>query len=249
MHPPEGIQGSGSPKGNQPSEWDLPSASEGITITEVAAMADWLSRLIAIVAFVMSAFTFCLLFLTHESFSFVVSSSGVWSSPDNGYFSALVVMYNEGNRSAALTSATAVFLDTDAEMTRQTLEKVGCDMVNKKVEYLFGVSDSKSSPVVAALLQPGAIIGPGKVVTQNLMFTLLPENRPPAPLRPNHMNGVVCINLAFSDDKGQVHSFGAPIAGIDYYFKEKNCQSITPVLGEDLKPVKVIERRRIEFPF
>jgi hypothetical protein len=223
--------------------------SEG-GFNEVAAMADWLSRFIAIVAFLMSAFTFCLQFLAHESFSFVVSKADVFGSSDNGYFSALLVMYNEGNRSAALTSATAVFFDADTEITRQILEKTNCDITeNKHWHILFGVTDTKSSPVVAAMHQPAAVIEPGKVVTQNLMFTMFSENVPPPPLKPNHKKGIVCINLAFADDKGQVHSFGAPIAGIDFYFKEKNFYIITPVFGEDLKPVKVIERRRIELPF
>ena len=95
---------------------------------------DCLTRVIAIIAFVMSTFTFSLQFMAHDSLSIATRRTTIITDThtDTGqalrnlYFNIPLVLFNTGNRAAALVSARASIVKRALLSNQQTVTDDDC---------------------------------------------------------------------------------------------------------------------------
>jgi hypothetical protein len=73
--------------------------------------SDIVSRVIAIIAFIMSAFTFLLQFVAHDAVSYSLSHESTTTWPAYNYFTFSLNIFNSQNLSSALIAATANLIE------------------------------------------------------------------------------------------------------------------------------------------
>jgi len=80
---------------------------EGTAKTTVKSTDVW-SRVLSLIALIMSLFTFVLQFVAHDAVSYNIAQGtlATWHT-GNAYFAVSLNVFNRGNRSAALVTATA----------------------------------------------------------------------------------------------------------------------------------------------
>jgi hypothetical protein len=214
--------------------------------------ADIFGRTVAIIALLISLFTFALQFVGHDAVSYLISHVSTTAWPTNGYVTVSLSVFNRGNRPAALISATADRVEMKVANDQQKVTDSDCQTPheNKARRFtLFPVSKETGNPILASVYKYSTSLEAGKLLTENLIFSIFSGDN----VTEKDVEGIVCLKLNFADSKGAIYDITRALQGIYIPFQQLNLMR-TPAAdflgeGKSLIPVTVVDHRRIELPF
>jgi hypothetical protein len=212
---------------------------------------DIWSRVIAVVAIIMSLFTFALQFVAHEAVFYKVSQAtlATWPKKGNVYFAVSMNVFNTGNRPAALVSATARLIPRKLRSDQRHVTDAECYATQteqaKMMELFAGTGES---PYLDAVRKYEASIEGGKLFTDNFIFRMFAENdKTKIPDDEKNVEGIVCLAVIFADAEGNIYPLLRALYGVHFQFEQEKFENIDADFegGAGSKLVTVINRRRI----
>jgi hypothetical protein len=217
---------------------------------------DVWSRVLSVIAVLISLFTFALQFAAHDEVSYSIpqTTNATWAT--NTYFAISLNVFNTGNRPAALVSATARLVEKKFGGDQRQITDAACfsETGNVKSRGLYaGNPDEHVGPNVGAVYKYETSIEPGKLSTTNLLFRVFAKSdKSEIPKGDQDIEGIVCLDLIFVASKGSTYIASRAIYGVHLQFDEGKSHAIeAPDLAGNRKlvPVTVIDTRRVELPF
>jgi hypothetical protein len=186
--------------------------TDQLSPAEKTTSSDKVSRAISIVALVISAAAFMVQYVAHDQLIYDVSKTNIYqhSSPVRATVQNVLVIYNLGNRSGALLEANATMIDFNPEKEKS-------DQACEKKTGLIWLSTVNAISSEKVLGQYGSVVEAGKIVLQNLQFSL-----PTGAASGLPHNAVVCLDLTFSDSRGATPAFHKPLAQVQLVAEDGN---------------------------
>jgi hypothetical protein len=166
--------------------------------------SDPLSRVISVAAFLVSAAAFTVQYVAHDQLIYDVSDTDIHqqSNPVRATVQNVLVLYNLGNRSAALLEANAAMIDFDPG-------KESPDQACEKTTGFVWLSALNATYPGRVYGQYGGVVEAGKILLQNLQFSL-----PTGAASGLPQNAVICLDLTFWDSRGATPGFHKPLAAV-----------------------------------
>ena len=212
-----------------------------------------LATVISIVSLGISLFTLSLQFIAHDRLSYLLSSAQNTVWPTNVYFTVSLSVFNGGNRSVALISATADFVQTSIQNEQRTGLRTVTDAdcatsatTNAStVVSLFAVPPASDTAINASVYQYGTAIDPGKLVTANLVFRRFGDD---TTARNEKVEGVACLRLLFVDATETRYAISRALTGIFVAFPDQSTLRTTRP-ASSFVPSLLVDGKRFELPF
>jgi hypothetical protein len=206
------------------------------------------SLIISVFALLISAFTFFLQFIAHDSLLYNIShvSTTVWPTT-NAYFTVSLSIFNTGNRAEALLSAVAVRIQRSLG-DQSAITDLDCVLPKNRqfpVYSLFPVLPGQTNPELESVTQYDAVVDAGKIFSKNLIFGLFSSSPHTLSTDDYNAEGVVCLKLLFTDSTGKIYPTTRALGAIQF----KTAKIIDAESLQQPAPTLVIYRRRIELPF
>ncbi len=155
-------------------------------------------------ALLISAAAFTVQYVAHDQLIYDVSKTNIYQQPNpvRATVQNVLVIYNLGNRSAALLEANATMIDFNPDKEKP-------DQACNKKTGLIWLSTVNAASSEKVLGQYGSVVEAGKILLQNLQFSL-----PTGAASGLPHNAVVCLDLTFSDSGGATPAFHKLLAQV-----------------------------------
>lgn len=215
---------------------------------------DVFSRFLAVLATVISVFTFVLQFIAHDSLSYIVSpsvSTTLWW-PTDAYIIVTLDIFNTGNRPAALISANAWRIQEKLSPDQKLIPDAICNnaAATKTRKFaLFPVMNNTTDIITSSVKNNYASVVKGsKMMIKQLTFSIYGnDKRIPLDNR-DDVEGVACLDLRFADATGRIYQNFVNLGGIKVVFEHPKFDYVEPESHRGQLQT-VMHRRRLELPF